>query len=43
MPTPFPSHPMQPVLIDDQGVARFKVNALIKYLFDPDDLMEVDE
>lgn len=31
--TPLP-HPMQPVFVDDQGVARFKPNALVEYLLD---------
>lgn len=26
--------PMQPIIIDEKGVARFKENALVRYLFD---------
>jgi hypothetical protein len=27
-------HPMQPIILDDKGVARFKQNALVCYLID---------
>lgn len=27
-------HPMQPIEFDDQGTARFKQNALVRYLLD---------
>ena len=27
-------HPMQPVVLDDHGVARFKANAIVRYLSD---------
>ena len=27
-------HPMQPVVLDDRGVARFKVNPIVRFLLD---------
>lgn len=27
-------HPMQPVVIDEQGTARFKANAIVRFLID---------
>ena len=29
-----PKHPMQPVYLDERGVARFKPNRLVRYLLD---------
>jgi len=29
-----PRHPMQPLIRDDQGVIRFKKNAIVRYLID---------
>lgn len=29
-----PEHPMQPVILDESGVARFKANAIVRYLLD---------
>lgn len=29
-----PSHPMQPVVVDDDGVHRFKKNAIVGFLLD---------
>ncbi len=29
-----PEHPIQPVVLDDKGVARFKANKLVRYLLD---------
>lgn len=29
-----PEHPMQPVILDEDGVARFKQNAIVRYLID---------
>lgn len=29
-----PEHPMQPVVLDEYGVARFKRNAIVRYLID---------
>lgn len=34
MTTSSPSHPMQPVILENQGVARFKRNTLVEYLLD---------
>lgn len=28
------SHPMQPLVVDDSGVVRFKANLLVRYLLD---------
>lgn len=35
-----PKHPMQPVVIDEDGIARFKDNKIVRYLLDagPHDL-----
>lgn len=29
-----PKHPMQPIVVDDDGVARFKANAIVCFLLD---------
>lgn len=29
-----PQHPMQPVIIDNKGIARFKANAIVQFLLD---------
>lgn len=35
MTTPAPDpHPMQPIVVDDRGVVRFKRNAVVEYLLD---------
>jgi hypothetical protein len=35
MPTdPTPAHPMQPVIVDHDGVHRFKPNAIVRFLLD---------
>lgn len=29
-----PRHPMQPIVLDEHGTARFKANAIVRYLID---------
>jgi hypothetical protein len=29
-----PKHPMQPIVLDDDGIARFKGNAIVRFLLD---------
>jgi hypothetical protein len=31
---PGPKHPMQPIVLDSHGVARFKANAIVRHLLD---------
>lgn len=31
---PDPKHPMQPIVLDEHGVARFKANSLVRYILD---------
>lgn len=33
-----PKHPMQPILFDEHGVARFKRNAIVEFLLENTDL-----
>ena len=33
-PQPQPPHPVQPLVVDDQGVVRFHANAIVRYLLD---------
>ena len=34
MTNPHPPHPVQPLVVDDQGVVRFRANAIVRYLLD---------
>lgn len=34
MPKKSPSHPIQPVVVDDKGVHRFKANKIVQYMLE---------
>ena len=39
-----PKHPMQPLVVDDHGITRFKKNSIVRYLLDagPFDMNSLD-
>lgn len=37
-----PKHPMQPIVLDEEGTARFKKNAIVRYILEESKRVGVD-